>query len=151
MPTKSYFVSYPLSTNYAYAYCRIKLKSTYSWIRSFGRDTGTASPRLNAWEWSAQSLCSSVYSLYSKQISLPTYNKNEVGISMVSIFDLNKELSKVPFADKLQCSRCNKLDARAGYVCHYTFQRFKNLNLQLKSRKYVLYPLPLMYVIMTNI
>ena len=70
---------------------------------------------------------------------------------MVSIFDLNKELSKVPFADKLQCSRCNKLDARAGYVCHYTFQRFKNLNLQLKGRKYVLYPLPLMYVIMTNI
>ena len=44
---------------------------------------------------------------------------------MVSIFDLNKELSKVPFADKLHSSRCDKLDARAGYVRHYTFKRFK--------------------------
>ena len=51
--------------------------------------------------------------------------------------ELNKELSKDPLADKLTCSRCEKLVTRAGYVRHNTLQGCKNMNPQVKWGNYV--------------
>ena len=43
---------------------------------------------------------------------------------------LQKELSKDPLVDKLQCSRCEKLVSRTGYIRHCILQGCKNNNPQ---------------------
>ena len=51
--------------------------------------------------------------------------------------ELNKELSKDPLAEKLHCSRCEKLVTRAGYIRHHTLQGCRNMNPQVKWGNYV--------------
>ena len=44
--------------------------------------------------------------------------------------NLNKEFSKDPLADKVQCSRCDKQVTRVGYIRHATLQGCKNIKVK---------------------